>query len=225
MQPTYIPWIGYFAMIERADTFVFFDSVQFNRRSWQQRNRIKTAQGEHMLIVPVIKEKRDELLIKDVKIQHDQSPCEKHKQVILQAYRKAPHFSTYFPELESLYDATPSHLSTLNESIIIWLCKCFNIETNFVHSHTLSCTGKKDDLLASICEELQFSNYLSAPGSKEYIEASDGFSSRGISVQYHNYTHTEYSQLYPPFVPYMGAIDLLFNEGPKSKDVLLKGLN
>ena len=224
MQPTFLPWIGYFAMIEIVDTFVFLDSVQFAKRSWQQRNRIKTPKGEHMLTVPVMSKGLSDQLIKDVCINRDEKFDHKFLNTITANYAKSPYYKEYFPEIKSIVERNTNNLCQLNIELITWLMRCLGITTKVLSSSELALDGKKADLLSEICVSLGATNYLSAPGSKAYIDESDAFVSRGIQVSYHHYEHPVYPQLWGEFIPYLCTLDLLFNCGPGSREIVLSGI-
>ncbi len=226
MQPTYLPWIGYFAMIDRVDEFVFLDSVQFEHRSWQQRNRIKTASGPAWINVPAqIKGNRD-TLISDIQIADREKFLQKNIGAIRHSYEKAPFFKEHGEPLFTLLEtASVKGIGPLNIALITWLCGVFGIVTPLLQSSGLGASGKKATLLADICRTRGSKDYLSAPGSKDYIDASDDFDKAGIAVHYHVYDHPVYPQLYPPFEPYMSAIDLLFNCGPDSLKILRSGVS
>lgn len=223
MQPTYMPWIGYFGMIDRADVFVFLDTVQFARRSWQQRNRIKTANGPQMLTVPVHKKGARDQTIAEVRIDTDSHFADKHSRAIEHALSKAPFFKDYAQDLFRLLKTDNPNLAEMNISLITWLSETLGISCRFLRSSALDASGAKADLLANICEALDGEVYISAPGSQDYIECSDAFDSRGITVVYHRYEHPTYPQLYGDFEPYMSAIDLLFNVGPQSLECIRSG--
>ena len=225
MQPTYIPWIGYFALIDRVDEFVFLDSVQFERRSWQQRNRIKGSIGEIMLTVPVQKALRDKLRICDAKIDYTSKFVHKHITALQHAYGRAPFFKEYKEIIFDALNKKTSLLADLNIDIIKNLAKALGIETPITRSSKLSSTGTKDELLYNICCEMNAHVYISPPGSKEYIDSSKFFAEGVFSLVYHKYTPQTYHQLFGKFVPYMAVIDLLFNEGPKSLEIIRSGLD
>jgi hypothetical protein len=223
MQPTYLPWIGYFGMIDQADRFVFLDSVQFARRSWQQRNRIKTANGVQMLTVPVLKKGAREQTIAEVQIDAGARFAEKHRRAIEHALGKAPHFKDYAEGLFAVLEGGHEKLADLNIALIRWLCEAFGIAADFARSSEIAAEGAKADLLAALCTALGGEVYLSAPGSADYIEESDAFETAGVTVAYHHYDHPAYAQLHGAFEPYMSAIDLLFNLGPESLDCIRSG--
>ena len=226
MQPTFLPWIGYFSLIDRVDEFVFLDNVQFDKRSWQQRNRIKTAQGPIWLSVPVLTKGRSSQLIQEVEIlkDADKDPFHKINAAIEHNYKKAPYYHDYAKNLFVLFDDNKHNLALLNQSIIQWICRQLGIKTPLINASTLSVTGQKESLLVDFCKDRGASHYIAPPGSKTYLEESDAFEAAGIVLEYHNYRHPIYTQLYGNFKPYMCIIDLLFNEGPASADIIKQGL-
>jgi hypothetical protein len=218
MQPTLFPWMGYFDMIDTVNVFVFLDNVQLARRSWQVRNRIKTAQGEFYLTVPLSKEtSRDETLISQAFICNEQPWRAKHLETIRHAYGKTPYFAEVFPFLQTIYEAPISSIAEFNIHFISAICKKIGISTLLVRASELDgINSKKDSLLANICKRLKCEEYLSAPGSANYInEHSPGgsFVPNGINLYYHHYNHPQYPQKHNDFMPYMCVLDLLFNVG------------
>jgi len=225
MQPTYLPWVGYFAMIASVDLFVIFDDVQFARRSWQQRNRIKSANGELWLTVPVASKNSRDQLINQVKIMHEEQPLAKHIKTIETCYKKSRYYNEYASGIFEIYKKEPVNLSILTTELIKWFATCFNIKTPIISSSTLPSQGTKGDRLVSICNEVNAKKYIAAPASENYLSESDAFLQAGIELEYFNYTPLPYSQLYGDFIPYLSAIDLLFNEGINSFPILINGVN
>lgn len=218
MQPTFLPWIGYFDLIDQVEIFVFYDDVQLSKRSWQVRNRIKSANGELYLTVPIEKSKqRDELLICEAQISYDENWQYKHLKSLEYCYKKAKHFETVYKFMEDHYSKKDEWLSLFNQEFIVAVSERIGISTTFITSSSLTnIEGSKDVRLASICEKLSSSEYLSPQGSAHYIESeSPGgwLTKKGISLYYHFYQHPVYSQRYGEFQPYMSIVDLLFNEG------------
>ena len=225
MQPTYLPWIGYFGLMMSVDLFIILDNVQFAHRSWQQRNQIKTHQGVNWLTVPVlIKGKRDQL-IRNVLIDNTINFKKKHKASIQLAYKNSPFFNEFSPILFASIDNEYENLLQLNYSLLICLSNFIGLEKKVIFASQLQSRGTQAELLAFICSQVGATEYISPPGSKEYIEQSSAFSEIGIDVSYFDYTHPEYSQNFGPFVPYMSVIDLIFNMGPESKSIIFSGLN
>jgi hypothetical protein len=225
MQPTFLPWLGYFAMIDVVDQFVFLDSVQFAKRSWQQRNRIKTNNGELLISVPVLSKGQSDQLIKDTKINIDEDFSRKFLNTLATNYSKTPFYKTYISEVTQILEENKESLCELNIELIKFGMKVLEIpQTKLLRSSQMDVDGKKAELLANISEKLKATIYLSAPGSKEYIDESDIFQKKNIEVMYHHYRHPIYPQAFGEFLPYMCTLDLIFNCGPESRSVMLKGL-
>jgi hypothetical protein len=219
MQPTYLPWLGYFDMMARVDTFVLLDNVQFEKASWQQRNRIKTAQGELMLTVPIRKGPVDRL-IADTEINTETRFANTHAKSLQTAYGKAPFASDYLPELTSLVKSGPPMLGAFNESLIRWIAAQLGLTTRIIRGSDLAATGRRTELTVAQCLELGASDYLAAGGSREYTSQEPGFAQHGIAVEYHSYVHPTYEQLHGPFIPFLSAVDALLNVGSATRQLL-----
>lgn len=224
MQPTYLPWVGYFALMSRVNVFVLLNNVQFARRSWQQRNQIKSIKGSKLLTVPVKKSGLRNQLISDVEMVKKENALEKHIRIINEEYKNAPYFKYYSQELFEILSNPYTHLADLNIKLILFIKNALDIKTDIVYSSALEVSGKKADLLSNICKSLNADQYIAPIGSKNYIDLSNAFSEKKISIKFHEYEQFEYSQLFGEFIPYMSTIDLLFNEGPRSKDIMTKGI-
>ena len=218
MQPTYIPWLGYFDLIDSVNKFIFLDDVKLEKCSWQVRNRIKTPQGELYLTIPVRSTKgRDKLIINEVTINDSELWRKKHLKSIFYAYKKSEFFNEVYPFIENLIKNDILYLKELNINIIKTIANRIGIKTEFLISLELGeLIGKKDVRLVSMCEKVGCSEYISPQGSVAYIEKEKpggAFSGSRISLYYQNYEHPLYKQLYGDFLPFMSIIDLLFNEG------------
>lgn len=225
MQPTYLPWLGYFDLIDQADVFVFLDTVQFEKQTWQQRNRIRTHQGLEWVTVPVLIKGRFGQAIKDVEIR-DEAFYVNHLKQIRHNYQKANAWKSYCDEFSLVLKdaASKKSLSSLNIHLIKWLCSKLQISTQFLLASELKVQGKRSELLVDILKELGGSFYLSPQGSAEYLQEDHAFFEQGgISIAFQHYVHPEYRQVYKPFVPFASILDLLFNEGEKSREILLSG--
>ena len=225
MQPTYLPWVGYFALMDIVDTFVVLDSVQFARRSWQQRNRIKTANGEHFLTVPVYKKGLRDQKISEVTINYDDKPLMKHKRTLDGAYSKAPHFKKYADELFEIYDKAPEHLLDLNLDIIEWMRTQLGITTPIIRSSSMELSEKRADLIAAICVEARADVYVSPPGSRDYLDESTALNDNNVELWYLDYTCQTYPQLHGEFTPFLSTLDLMFNIGTDSLNTIRAGIN
>jgi hypothetical protein len=216
MQPTYNPWLGYFDLMDKVDIFIYLDDVKLVKGSWHVRNRIKTANGEIFLTIPInIKTSSKETLINNAEIKKT-NWRKKHIKSIEQNYRKSKFYDVVFPLVEKLILNDVNILGDFTINFIENVKKVIGIKTKTIRSSELHISGKKDERLVKICQKLNADVYLSPQGSAEYIESKTPggeFIKNGIKLFYHNYEHPIYNQLYGKFLPYMGIIDLLFNEG------------
>jgi hypothetical protein len=225
-QPTYLPWIGYLDLIDQVDTFVLLDNVQFEKQSWQQRNRIKTPTGLQWLTVPVLFRGRFGQLINDVEIREIEF-WRNHVRAIELNYRRAPFFEDYFEELSFRIKgsgSSPALLADLNIRLIEWFMDVLGIQTRLLLSSHLEHPGRRTELLANICGSLGAKQYVSPLGSTAYLlQEMDILLGTGIDVVFQHYEHPQYRQLFPPFCPYASILDLIFNEGEQSLAVLRSG--
>ena len=224
-QPTYIPWLGYLDLIDQVDTFVFLDTVQFEKRSWQQRNRIKNSGRLSFLTIPVIVKGRFEQRIKDVEIE-SVFFVRKHLRSIEASYRRSPYFSNYFGDFAAILEKCEAgtRLADLNIRLIEWLCSVMGIRTPLRRASLIDEEGCRSERLVKICQVLGADFYLSSIGSAPYLlDAIPQFVAAGIDVAFQNYEHPCYSQLFAPFCSHASALDLLFNEGERSLEILRSG--
>lgn len=224
-QPTYLPWLGYFDLIDQVDTFVFLDSVQFEKQSWQHRNRIKTPVGLQWLTVPVVFRGRFGQQIRDVEVR-DADFVRKHSRAIELNYRRAPFFTSYFFQLSQILEkySSGASLAELNIELIRWCCGVLGIRTPLLRSSELNECGRRSELLVNLCRCLHADTYVSPPGSAVYLLDDLGlFADAHIEVRFHHYQHPEYKQLFPPYTPYASVIDLMLNEGPRAGEILRSG--
>ena len=226
MQPTFLPWLGYFSLINSVDEFIFLDHVQFEKRSWQQRNRIRTFGSEMWLSVPVLSKGKQLQSIKNVEILYEgnRSPLLKIMKSIELNYKKTPFYIRYADELNTILLQNPRYLSELNQLLIRWICDKLEITTSLRVSSDLNVEGSKAKLLVNICESRGATHYLSPPGSKIYLDETSTFDTAGIQLEYFDYRPKQYTQIHGDFIPYMSVIDALFNVGPNSlKTLIMKG--
>jgi hypothetical protein len=222
MQPTYLSWIGYFDLMDTADVFVLLDTVQFEKQAWQQRNRIKTAEGQSLwLTVPVIQNLGQKMA--DVKINNAIPWRRKHWGTIEQYYKRAAYWKLYSDGLAAIYSQSWENLLDLNLTMINFLKEQFGIKTELVSASTIPVSGEKVRLVTNICHYLKADVYLSPVRAADYIEKDNIFKAEGISLIYHQYEHPVYAQLYGGFMPFMSSIDLLFNEGPNNLNIIRSG--
>lgn len=223
MQPTYLPWLGYFGMMQSVDLFVLLDSVQFSRRSWQQRNQIKTINGPLWLTVPVLSKGKREQLVSEVEIDYSKDFPRSHQKTLEMNYKKSAHFDIFSPQLFAILGADNKYLAELTINSILWIRDVMGITTPVRLASEFDVSGVKADLLASLCEQVEATEYISPPGSKVYLDKSDAFARRSIPVSYFKFTHPEYPQRFGDFLPYMSVVDMLFSCGPDSLSLIEKG--
>lgn len=216
LQPSYVPWRGYFDQIRRADVFVFYDDVQYDKHGWRNRNQIKTKQGKQWLTIPVIAKGAvsDGVPIRDVRIAPNSGWADKHYKSLKQSYGKAPFFAQYEPLLSQVYSRKDELLAELTIASTILLARALGIEhTRFVRSSELGVEGTKTGRLVAICQKVGANHYISGPSAKDYIEP-ELFSAANIELEYMSYDYPEYPQLHPPYDPAVSILDLLFMTGP-----------
>lgn len=218
MQPTYLPWLGYFDLMDQCDVFVFYDDVQIVKRYWDVRNRIKTAQGELYLTVPIKKtQHRDDTFFTNAELDYSSNWNTKHLRTIEANYKKTAYFNEVMPFISELLQKEHTYLADLNTAVISGVHQKLNLTTELVYSSQLSgIEGKKDARLTAVCKAVNAQTYISPPGAAPYIEEhSPGgiLAENGIDVYYHQFSHPEYQQQYPPFISHLCILDALFNEG------------
>lgn len=223
LQPSYIPWRGYFDQINRADIFVFYDDVQYDKHGWRNRNRIKNRQGGQWLTIPV--HSRGVVVentpICEVEIDWHQPWNERHWRAIRENYAKAPFFKTYAPWLEEVYERRTAKLTDFTIPLTIEIARKLGIEhTRFLRSSELGMQGQKTDRLIQILTHLGASHYISGPSAQSYIEP-EKFQAAGITLEYMEYNYADYPQLYPPFDPFVTILDLLLMTGPEAPRYIL----
>jgi len=217
IQPSYIPWKGYFHQIEKADVFIFYDDVQYDKHGWRNRNRIKTHQGVTWLTIPVHSAGVvvEHTPINQVEIDWHRPWQKKHLSAMQQAYSKAPFFTQYRDLLYYFYhDLHPLLLADYTIELTLLLCKELGIKnTTFMRSSDIIAEGHKTERIIRILTQLGVTDYISGPSAKNYIE-EELFNIEGITFEYMTYQYPEYTQLYPPFEAQVSIIDLLLMTGP-----------
>lgn len=211
-QPAYLPWLGYLDKIARADIFVYLDMVQYEKNSFINRNKIKTAQGAQWLTIPVFTSGYLNSNLLDLRIDNSRSWQIKHLKSIEMNYKKSQFFAEKFPMIQNLM-TNPEHLlvELCWRQLQFWLSE-FSIKTEIIRLSELEVTSSKSDLILHICEALGANHYLSGPFGKAYLNLPD-FSAAGINVSYQNFIYPIYPQLYGDFESHLSAIDALFNCG------------
>jgi hypothetical protein len=222
LQPSYIPWRGYFDQIRRADLFIFYDDVQYDKHGWRNRNQIKTAQGKQWLTIPVhSKGVTEGIPIKDVKIDWSRPWAKNHLKALTISYNKAPYFKVYLPLLETFYARRDESLADFTIETTVALTRELGLhKTRFLRSSEIpGVDGQKTDRLIQILTKVGAQHYLSGPSARDYLE-KEKFDAAGITLEYMEYNYPEYPQLYPPFDPYVTVLDLLFMVGSQALEYI-----
>jgi hypothetical protein len=220
-QPAYLPWLGYFHRIAQSDAHIVLDSVQFEKNSFTNRNKVRNAQGWSWLTVPVkTSGKFGALTIADVEIANDRDWAEKHWATLRLNYAKAPYFPEHAGFFEDIYRRRWVKLHDLAWTLTEYLLEEFEIRTPIYFSSHMKAIGKKEELVLNLCREMGATVYLSGPLGRNYLR-EDLFTEQDITVRYDDYHHPTYQQVYSGFEPYMSALDLLFNAGPRGYEILM----
>ena len=236
IQPSYIPWRGYFHQIQKSDVFVFLDEVQYDKHGWRNRNRIKTKDGSIWLTIPVLAKGNVEkhIPINEIKINWQANWSRKHLMTLQQTYGKAPYFSLYRGWLEEHYARHDEFLSDFTIDFTVALAQSLGItDTRFVRSSEVarsseivgpseidSSTGKVGRIL-TLLRSIGADHYISGPSARSYIDVR-AFDEAGITIEYMEYDYPEYPQLFPPHDPQLSVLDLMFMTGADAGNYIWK---
>lgn len=220
-QPECFPWLGFVDKAAQSDVFILLDDVQYEKNYFQNRNKIRTAQGWTYVTIPVLTTGRSKQTLAEVELQPDAVSRwrQKHLASWTQNYRPARHGARYLPFLEKLYAGAQTRLAEFNGEVIAWLFEQFEVKAEVRRSSAMRSTGASTEKLLSLCQDAGAEIYLSGISGKEYLDESL-FRAAGIEVRYQEFHHPVYAQRHEPFVPGLSALDLLFNHGPDAARLL-----
>jgi hypothetical protein len=220
LQSNYIPWKGYFDLINMVDEFVLYDDMQYTRRDWRNRNKIQTPSGLKWLSIPVETKGKYHQKINETNVS-DTLWSVKHWQTIKQFYSKAPFFKEYKNVFEDVYlNNSESQLSQINYKFILLINEILGIKTKISRSSDFELVDGQTEKLLGICQQAGADVYLSGPAAKEYFDEAVS-EEMGISVEWMDYSgYTVYGQLYSPFEHGVTILDLIFNEGPNATNYM-----
>lgn len=215
LQSNYIPWKGYFDLINLVDEFILYDDVQFTKNDWRNRNIIKTPSGLKWLTIPVYNKSLSQTIMETTVA--DSRWTHKHYKSIVANYSRASYFHIYQEFFEDLYlGCTEHYLSRINYRFLRAICKILGINTTLSWSMDYHVAGEKTERLVDLCLQSCARTYLSGPAARNYIKA-ELFKEAGIELCYMDYScYPEYHQLFGPFEHGVSIIDLIFNEGPEA---------
>ena len=219
-QSNYIPWKGYFDTMNLVDVFIVYDDMQYTKRDWRNRNKLKTPQGTSWLSIPVIVKGKYLQRINETEVA-DKNWAKKHWQTICQHYSKAPFFTDYKDIFESLYlNCEMINLTEINIRFIETINQILNISTKIIRSSDLSLVNGKTERLVDLCKQVGGTEYFTGPAAKNYMDESL-FEKEGIKINYLDYSgYQEYHQLHGEFAHDVSIIDLIFNEGVNSSSYM-----
>ncbi|WP_415325248.1 WbqC family protein [Chryseobacterium sp. MMS23-Vi53] len=219
LQSNYIPWKGYFDLIETSDIFVIYDDMQYTKGDWRNRNMIKTDKGLKWLTIPVEKTSLSQKINETKVVQNKWNNS--HWETLKQNYKHAKNFVDVKDFVEDLYaNATQEYLTDVNIYFMDHLCRFLDIDFNIKSSKEFYLVENRTQRLVDICTQLNGNEYISGPAAKAYMEENI-FNEAGINLHYFDYSgYPEYSQLYPPFEHGVTILDLIFNEGTNAKNFL-----
>ena len=228
-QPNYLPYLGFFDKVAKCDKFVIVDHVQYVKRGtfgWMHRNQIKTPNGPIWLSVPILSKHKYQQKICDARINNNIPWRRKHWRSIKLNYQKAPHFKKYSDFFEDLYSKDWYYLVDISEAIIKYVIKELGINVEVYRSSKMDYKfiSEGTGVIIDLCKALNTDIYLSGIHGKDYLDF-ELLAQHNIKVLYQNYKHPVYNQLYGEFIPHMSIIDLLFNEGVKSLEIITKNQN
>jgi len=222
-QPVYLPWLGLFHKIALSDLFCFFEVVQYQRSDWNNRNKIRYSSSKaDWISVPVLKKNFLERSYVDIRIDNEYPWRRKHWRSIELSYCKAPYFGMYRDDLKAIYDREWEYLVDLNYELLLLFLRFLNIPTKVVRMRDYSFKGEKSDLVLDMCRHLGADVYIFGANGKDYADVPS-FYKGNVLPYFQNYSHPVYPQSHGKFFSHLAIIDLLFNCGNASYDILMSG--
>ena len=219
-QPEYLPWLGFFKKMMNVELFVFLDDVQFRKKGWQNRNRIRINDGTALLSIPVHTHSYPK--INEVTIDNEKNWSIRHKKSILYNYARAPYFDEIKDFVESIFEKKFQYLVDLNTEIIKFIMNELEIKSKIVFSSELEISKKGSDRVLDICKAVGADHYITGTFWAESNLRVEEFKKSNIDVEFQKFQHPIYKQIHGEFIPEMSIIDLLFNEGRKEAKKILQ---
>ena len=214
-QPEFLPWLGFFHKLTLGDTYMIVDNVQFKKKHFENRNRIRSREGALWITVPVQTQGRFDQRIDEVAIDNRNPWRRKVLKSIEFNYAKTPHFEEYWPFFSAVLGREREGLAGLNEELIRGCIDFLGIDVKIVKSSELGVEAQGTDLIVAMCEAAGAEVYVSGQSGREYLD-EEALAQSGVSLVYQVFEHPRYRQIAEPFIPQLSVIDLLFNEGEKA---------
>lgn len=221
-QPVYLPWLGLFHKIALADAYCYFDDVQYQKKDWNNRNKLKGPNGPFWLTVPVKSQNHFAKKVGEIEIDNSSHWWKKHLKSLELNYRQAPFFPKYIDFFRDCYGRRWERLSDLNEHMLKWFLEVLGIKVSYSKMSEIGFEGRKDDLVLDMCLKLKADVYIFGKLGRDYADV-EKFHRAGIDVCFQDYVHPTYRQLFGDFTPYLSVVDLLMNEGPRSLEIIMTG--
>ncbi len=225
LQPTYLPWMGYIEMIDATDLFVIFDHVQFIKKSWHHRNRVKTSNGITWLSVPVAHASQ-QTKIRDITIAEQQkNELRNHWKTISLAYKSCEYFTQYNNELEQLFNHDYVYLMDLNVAVISFLLKHLGMNKTIIYSSDLNLADEdlgRTEKVINLCKKAGITYLYDAEGAEPLLNINL-FKEENITIEFQKYSHPIYKQLWGEFIPFLSTLDVLMNEGDNALSIIRSG--
>lgn len=219
-QPNYLPWLGFFSKVKHSDCFIILDIAQYTKNSLVNRNKIRTKDGWCYLTIPISRDYYGSKIY-DVKLPDNNEWMEKHWKTIEHNYKKAEYFDSYRGFFRKLYHTNSRFLCDINEEIIFYLLRCFEIKVSIIKASELSLEPslRRTDLLIALLKTVGATTYISGPSGRNYLDFAQ-FEQSNIRLEFHEFKHPIYKQRYSGFEPNMAAIDALLNLGREARRLI-----
>lgn len=216
MQPTYLPWPGYFNLITSSDIFVFLDDAKLEKSSWHVRNQLPINDKASFITLALDASRLDN--INEAMLSKDNPWRKKHVGTLRNLYSRSPYGKSFLkPIISIIEDSNINKLSDFNIKIIKEILNYLGVEKEFHLSSELNVEGKRTDRLVNFCKHFDVGTYISPAGAKEYIEEDGNFNNSGYELKFQYAPSKEYSQFNTKeFIPYMSVIDLISNLGKEA---------
>lgn len=226
LQSNYIPWKGYFDIINEVDEFILYDDVQYTKNDWRNRNLIKTRHGLKWLTIPIKQNKLEQKIFETKPV--NQLWRKKHWTSLVQNYSKTIYFKDYSHLFKNLYISQIDEnetLSQINYKFIVTINKILNINTDIRWSHEFDLPKGRTERLISICQQCNATDYITGPAAKDYFDVKMAYNNN-IKLTWYNYdSYPEYQQLFSKFAHNVTILDLIFNEGPNAHNYMKSFVN
>ena len=218
-QPDFAPYLGFFHRLLYTDTFIYLDDVQFLRRGWHHRDKIKSRHGVDAWLSLSVSKGDFNQTIRDVRLQPGMEWRQKNLNLLKDSYSKAPYFDNFFPKIIKINEKQHKYMIDMNLEIIDFLLSAFGMSVKSVFSSQLSIGSESSQRLLDLVLANSGDVYISGVGARDYLDTSI-FRDRGVSVVWQDFHHPVYKQVSEPFLPYMSSLDALFCVGPEVNDLL-----